>query len=409
MPDYLIKNVRIVDENEITAPKDLLISEGRLVREFTSTQTENATQITGNDLYLINGLIDVGTTISEPGYEWRETLEQTCAAAIAGGFSTLITLPGTLPVTDSRADIEFFTNRSEKNYGVRLFPMGALTKGLLGDDLAELMDMNAAGAVAFTEGSKPVDNGGVLLRAMDYIRGFKGLIVHTPYDPTLFPTGQIHEGVISTMLGMTGIPEIAEDIIVDRDLALVQYTGCRLHFSYISTIGSIKKIKKAKAAGLPITCGVSINNLLYNVEELTDYNTNLKLLPPLRNAETTKALWEAVKDGTIDVIATQHTPLEPEKKDLEFQYAGFGALGLQTAIPSLLTKYHDNETWQILRRTMYQNPAKIFGIEKIGATSWTIIDNLESKIFTKNDLLSNCYNSPVIDKPINYSIRKVII
>ncbi|MCC7148100.1 MAG: hypothetical protein IT216_02645 [Saprospiraceae bacterium] len=374
---------------------NLTIENGQIISERSSDSGEiNAV--------LFSNLIDFGTKIAEPGYEHRETLEQTCNAAHYGGYKAIITLPVTDPVVDNQSGIEFLTRRSEKYGGIKIFPMGAISEGCKGGDLAGLMEMNHAGAIAFSDGHYPIRNGGVLMRAMDYVRGIDKIIVDTPYDADLFPHGLVEEGMVSTIMGVPGIPAPAEEIVVNRDIRLAEYTGASLHLFCISTEGSIEQIRKAKASGIKVTASVSANNLVFDSEEMVTYNSNLKLMPPLRNREVSRLLWEAVKDGTIDIITSQHMPYEVEKKDLEFQYASFGALGLQTAIPVLLSKF-GVEAAPYIQKAMSDNIIKIFKLEKgFEDQKLTLFEKCNPYTFREDVIISHCNNSPFIGRELTF-------
>jgi len=408
MPNVLLKNARTAFSGQKSQLNDIFISNGN-IQETIPNDLPLDSEIKDLDGSIVfNNMIDLGTTISEPGHEYRETLEQTCEAASLGGFSAIISFPNTFPSIDNRSSIEYLRSRSGKFHGIQILPIGALTKANTGEELAEILEMNEAGAIAFSDGNHPVKNGGMLLRGFDYIKGIQKVLLSTPYDMELFPKGQIHEGYISTLLGVPGIPAPAEEIIVHRDIELARYTQGKLHINCISTKGSVELIRKAKAEGLDVTCSVSVNNLIFSVEDLLEYDSNLKLLPPLREKETCIILWEAVKDGTIDVITSQHRALEPEKKDLEFPYASFGAMGLQTAIIALLTKYPEEETIPILQKVFSENIIRIFGlVEYFKEDKITIFDKCENYTFGINELASNSYNSPFIGRSFNYKLNHI--
>ncbi len=388
--DHVLK--AYMPDNGLT---DLTIENGQIKSESSSSSNEiNAV--------LFTNLIDFGTKITEPGYEHRETLEQTCNAAYHGGYSAIITLPVTDPAVDNQSSIEFLTHRSGKYSSIKILPLGAISEGCKGGDLAGLMEMNDAGAIAFCDGHLPVRNGGLLMRAMDYVRGIGKIIIDTPYDAEMFPNGLVDEGAISTMMGVPGIPAPAEEIVVNRDIRLAEYTGATLHLFCISTVGSIKLIRQAKASGIKVSASVSVNNLLFDSGEMVAYNSNLKLMPPLRDREVSRLLWEAVKDGTIDIITCQHMPYEVEKKDLEFQYASFGALGLQTAIPALLSKY-GAEAAPVIQRAMSDNIIEIFGLEKVFSDQkLTLFEKCNPFAFSEEELISNCTNSPFIGRELTF-------
>jgi dihydroorotase len=407
MPDFLLKNVRNHKSESDATAKDIYIKDGQIQNAVPDILPENIEKIDASCQILFTNLIDLGTKISEPGHEYRETLEQTCKAAANGGFSAIVCFPNTSPAIDTKSAVEYVLSRSEKYEGVKILQIGALSKNNEGKELAEILEMNEAGAVAFSDGSHPVKSGGVLLRGLDYLRGIDKVIMSTPYDEEMFPKGLVHEGPISTLMGVPGIPVPAEEIIVNRDIELVRYSGGRIHLNCISTAGSVSLIRKAKSEGLNITCSVSVNNLIFSVEDVADYDSNLKLLPPLREREICDMLWDAVKDGTIDVITSQHMPYEPEKKDLEFPYASFGALGLQTAVIALLTKY-GLEAAAFIQKAMSDNVIRIFGLENhFTKDVITLAAETDEVEFEESDLISNCYNSPFIGRKLKFKLSKI--
>ena len=408
MPDILIKNVRKSFSDVKTSGAEVFIHNGKIQTSIPANLPDDLIIMEKEEQFIFKNLIDLGTKISEPGHEYRESLEQTCKAAADGGFSAIICFPDTYPVVDTKSSVEYVQSRSQKYENVRIFQIGALTKASGGKELAEILEMNEAGAVAFSDGIHPVKNGGILLRGLDYLRGIDKIIISTPYDEEMFPKGLVHEGSVSTLMGVPGIPAPAEEIIVNRDIELARYTGGRIHLNCISTAGSVALVRKAKAEGLRVTCSVSANNLLFSVDDVANYDSNLKLMPPLRETHVCDILWAAVADGTIDIITSQHMPYEVEKKDLEFPYASFGALGLQTAIAGLLSKYPDENTSEIIQRAMSENIIKIFGLEgQFEQEKLTVAQKSEPMTFTEKDLISNCYNSPFIGRQLTYKLSRI--
>jgi len=376
----------------------IFIKKGEIVSKPTSDQ--KVTSVNGEGMVVFSGLIDLGTIISDPGNEYRETLEQTCEAAYEGGFAALIAMPGEGTNADSKTYIEYLARRSGGVKGVKLYPLAPISERGAGDHLVEFIDLHHSGVIGFSDGMKPLQKSGVLMRAMEYVKAIDGIIITSPLDPDLFPQGQVNEGTISIQMGLPGIPEAAEEISVHRDISLAKLTNSRLHLYCISTRGSIDLVRKAKKAGLQVTCSVSANNLLFTDTEVGGYNSELKLLPPLRDSRTQKALWSAVVDGTIDIIVSQHTPLEPERKDLEFYYADFGTLGLQTVVGALLQKYGVETAAPVIQRAMHDRIKEVFNIES--DTGQVIFGPMPIE-FKREKVCSNCYNSPYLDHQINYS------
>lgn len=395
-----LRNVLKAYDNPAGKVSDISLENG-------SVKEKNEAGSTEVQSVLFKNLIDFGTRISEPGFEHRETLEQTCEAAALGGFAAIMAFPTTGPAVDNQASVEFVTRRSGSYHGIKILQIGAISQGCEGKELAGILEMHSAGAVAFSDGQYPVRNGGLLMRAMDYLKGIGKTIIDTPFDVDIFPNGLVGEGAVSTLMGVPGIPAPAEEIIVYRDIQLAKYTGAKLHLFCISTGGSIELVRKAKADGVPVTASVSVNNLLFDVTEMLDYDSNLKVMPPLRERPVCDLLWEAVKDGTIDIISSQHMPYEVEKKDLEFQYASFGALGIQTAVTGLLTRF-GTQAAPVIQQAMSERIIEVFGLqEAFSEDRFSCFEKVEDYIFEEKELKSNCYNSPFTGRELSYKIKSL--
>jgi dihydroorotase len=282
---------------------------------------------------LAPGLVDMRAFIGEPGAEHRETFETASKAAAAGGVTTVVTMPDTNPVLDDPAIIDFVLRRAGEKAIVNVRPAAALTKGLEGREMTPIGLLSEAGAVAFTDGARSVTNAQVMRRALAYARDFGALIIHHVEDPDLVGDGVMNEGELSARLGLHGIPREAETVMLERDVRLVRLTGGRYHAAMISCADSVEIVRAAKARGLPVTCGVSINNLTLNENDIGDYRTFLKLAPPLRHEDDRQAVIEALADGTIDAIVSDHNPQDVETKRLPFAEAADGAIGLETLLP----------------------------------------------------------------------------
>ncbi|MGI9481781.1 MAG: dihydroorotase [Hyphomicrobiales bacterium] len=313
---------------------------------------------------LLPGLIDMRVFAGEPGYEYRETLATASQAAAAGGVTTFVMMPNTNPVIDDVALVDFILRRARDTGLVRVAPMAALTKGLNGAEMTEFGLMRQAGAVAVTDGIKSVANPRVLRRAMAYARDFGVLVVQHLEDADLAAGGVMHEGEMSSRLGLPGIPDAAELVILERDIRLVELTGVSYHAAQISSAKSLDIIRRAKKAGLPVTCGVSINHLCLNENDIVPYRTFFKLSPPLRSEADRQALVEGVVDGTIDVIVSSHDPQNPDTKRLPFAEAEFGAIGLETLLSAAYGLHlNDNVPLEALISAITSTPAKILGLE----------------------------------------------
>ncbi len=314
-------------------------------------------------LTLIPGLIDMRVFTGEPGTEYRETLASASEAAAAGGVTTMIVMPNTQPVIDDAAIVDFIMRRARDTALVRVAPMAAITKGLGGEMMTEIGGLKEAGAVAITDGIRAVANANVFRRALTYAKDFDMLVVQHVEEPTL-SAGVMNASEIAGRLGLAGIPAMAEVIMLERDLRLVELTGARYHASQISCRHSLEVIRAAKAKGLPVTCGVSIHHLSLNENDIGAYRTFFKLSPPLRTEGDRRALAEGVADGSIDVIVSSHDPQSADTKRLPFAEAAFGAIGLETMLSAALALYH-NETVPLERlvEAMSSKPAEILGLE----------------------------------------------
>lgn len=349
---------------------------------------------------LAPGLIDMRAFIGEPGAAHRETLKSAGEAAAAGGVTTIVAMPDTSPVLDDPAIVDFVIRRARDNSIVRVCPAAALTKGLNGQEMAEIGLLREAGAIAFTDGLRSVTNAQVMRRALTYARDFDALIVHHVEDPDLVGAGVMNEGEFATRLGMPGIPREAETIMLERDIRLVRLTGGRYHAAMISTADSVEIVKAAKARGLPVTCGVSINNLALNENDIGDYRTFLKLSPPLRHEDDRQAMIEALADGAIDVIVSDHNPQDVETKRLPFAEAADGAVGLETLLSAALRLVHAGRiSLPNLMRALSTRPAEILGLpggrlEEGAPADLVLFDPDAPYVLDKRNLRSLSKNTP---------------
>jgi dihydroorotase len=359
----LIQQVQIVDPSSPFHGKkqDILIDSG-VITDIQPAITANAdTIIKGNGLHISAGWVDIFSNFADPGYEQKETLETGAAAAAAGGYTDVFVIPNTKPVIDSKSQAEYISRRSA-SLSAAIHPIGAISKGTEGKDLAEMYDMRASGAVAFSDGLNPVQSAGILLKALQYVKAFEGVIIQIPDDKSVGANGLVHEGIISTRLGLPGKPMMAEELLVARDIKLARYAESRLHFTGVTSPKSLEYIRRAKDAGLAVTCSVTPYHLFFSDEDLQQYDTNLKVYPPLRTKSDVEMIRNAVADGTVDCIATHHLPHEYDSKVLEFEYAKNGMTGLETAYAACKSAMPrlSEQRWVEL---VSINPRKIFGLE----------------------------------------------
>ncbi len=402
----LIKNARIVHPGlpSPTERQDVFIENG-MVKSLGKALKINALEtFDAAGACLSIGWLDIGAQVCEPGLEHRETLETAARAAIAGGFAAVAALPNTEPVADKKSAV-FFLKEKSTALPIDILPIGALSEGAKGGDLAELFDMHMAGAVAFSDGAKSVQDAGFLLRALQYVQAFGGLVMDTPHHKTIASGGQMHEGLVSTALGMKGFPALAEEMMVLRNLQLVEYCGGRLHFSTISTAGSVELVRSAKRRGLRVTASAAALNLGFTDAELAGFDSNWKVFPPLRSEADCAALRDGLADGTIDFLSTNHSPWDEEAKNLEFPYAQFGAIGLETGFAvsntfmrKLLTVNELVEKWAVGPRRVLGLPVP--EIREGAVAEFTLFDPERRWLFSERDIFSKSKNSPLIGREL---------
>lgn len=349
----LISSATIIDHQSPYHGKktDLLISNGEIVEMGKVTKKADRT-IEAKGMFLSIGWFDMRTTFGDPGLEHKEDIHSGLEAAKHGGFTGVAVLPNTQPVIQSKNDIQYLLSRSESHL-TDLFPIAAITRDTKGEDFTEMIDLHEAGAIAFSDGDVPIWQADILLKSLQYLQKFNGLVINKPENLRLNLFGTMNEGVSSTMLGMKGMPTLSEDITVQRDLSLLEYAGGRLHIANISSAKSIDMIRKAKKTGLQVTCDVASFQSLFDDEALSTYDTNYKVNPPFRNKKDNQAIIKGLKDGTIDVIVSSHSPHDEESKKLEFDLADFGIASLQTVASNIATLSQQVEMEQLIHQITY--------------------------------------------------------
>jgi len=413
--NVLIKSAKIVNTNSKFNGKtiDILIEKGIITQIGKDIKTpKNCEEIKFKDLHVSTGWFDMRANFCDPGHEYKEDLNSGLKAAAKGGFTGVMVMPNTNPVSDSKSGIEYIINKTKGNI-VDALPAGCISHNCEGKELAEMYDMFTAGAIAFTDNKKSISSSGLLNRALLYSQSFNGLIIDFPNDKELSNNGQINEGIISTELGLKGIPALAEELIVSRDINLAEYCNARIHLSNISTKQSVKLIKEAKKKGLRVTADVNSYHLLLDESELLNFDSNFKVIPPLRTKEDIKALIAGLKDGTLDVICSDHTPEDIENKQCEFDNAAFGIINLQTSFAALNTAIEDKLSIEESIAKITTNPRKILNINnpeiKEGASANLTLFSPKTKFtLEREEIISKAKNTPIIGKELTGKVYGVI-
>ena len=329
----LLKNARVVDPaSGLDAPRDVLVVDGRVARVAASIPAGEAAVLDLAGLVVCPGFLDMHVHLREPGHEWKETIATGTRAAAAGGFTGVACMPNTEPPIDSRSVVEFVLAQAREHGVVPVYPIGCVSKGQEGQELAEMGDMAIAGARGFSDDGKPVATAGLMRRALEYATIFDLPVIDHCEEPTLVAGGVVHEGAVSTRLGLAGWPGVAEDVMVQRDILLAEYTGGHVHIAHMSTGRAAELVRRAKAAGIRVTCEVTPHHLVLTDEAVAGYDPDAKMNPPLRAEEDRERLLAALSDGTVDAIATDHAPHHADEKCVEFSRAPFGVVGLETAV-----------------------------------------------------------------------------
>ncbi len=406
-PAILLENGRIIDPvNKIDKKGSLLVENGKIKAFFTARQkapaVKNLITIDLTGKWIVPGFIDMHVHLREPGEEHKETIESGTRAAAAGGFTGVACMPNTKPVNDCQSVTRFILEKAANAYA-RVYPVGAISKGSAGDSLAEFGEMKEAGVVAVSDDGMPVLDGQLMRRALEYASNFALPVISHSEDIALSRNGVMNEGFLSTSMGLKGIPHVAEEIMIYRDIALAEYTGIAVHIAHISTQESVNLIRLAKSKGCPVTAETTPHYFTITEEAVSGYNTNAKMNPPLRTREDIKALVAGLRDSTIDAIATDHAPHSQLEKDVEFDQAANGIIGLETAVPLTLALVRKKAiTEQRMVELLSINPAKILGVEGGTLTKGkdadiTVIDPKKRFVYNEEGIVSKSHNSPFLD------------
>lgn len=410
----LIKQATIVNPS---APfngqvKDILIENGKITSISDDISVTPDQLIQSDGLCVSIGWMDVFAHFCDPGFEYRETLETGSKAAASGGFTDVMVLPNNSPVVHTKSQVEYIVHKS-KLLEVNMHAIGAVTKNAAGEELAEMYDMHHSGAIAFGDGTNTIQSGGLLLKALQYVKAIDATIIQIPDDKSIGATGLMNEGIISTQLGLPGRPAMAEELMVARDIKLARYADSKLHFTGISAAKSLEYIKRAKATGIKVTCSVTPYHLFFSDDDLQEYDTNLKVNPPLRTTADRSALHAALLDGTIDCIASHHIPQHYDNKVCEFEYAKNGMIGLETLFGVVWPIVKDS--WKIdqLISLLTVAPRAIFGvavpeIKEGSMASLTLFNPNADYVFEEKDICSKSKNSAFINKTLTGKVIGII-
>lgn len=406
--DLLFRNARVLDPaSGLDRIMDVLVRGGKIAEMGTGIAPARQQSfpsgkvVDGTGKLLVPGLIDMHTHLREPGHEYKETIESGSRAGAAGGYTSLVCMANTSPVNDNRSVTDYILRQAREKASTHIFPVGAVTKELKGETLAEIGELKDAGVVALSDDGRPVMNAGLYRRALEYARGFGLPVISHCEDLNLSGTGVMNEGYISTTLGLRGIPSASEEVMVLRDISLAELTGAALHIAHVSTAGSVRAVREAKARGVRVSAETAPHYFTLTDEEVRNYDPNTKMNPPLRTRKDVEAVIAGLKDGTLDAIATDHAPQSAVEKDVEFDYASNGIIGLETALPltlGLVREGHFTLMEAVARLTT--GPARILGLNGKGRlitggdADITLIDPEREDVVDVSRFRSKSRNSP---------------
>ncbi len=415
--NLLIKNGRVIDPSQkIDDTLDVLVENG-LIREIGKGLVASAgvETIDASGKYVVPGLIDMHVHLRDPGLEYKEDIVSGTKAAVAGGFTSVCCMPNTKPVIDNKTVASYIINKAKAEGFCNVFPVGSITYGLSGDRMSEMGELKESGCVAVSDDGKPVGNSELMMRALQYAAGIGIMVISHAEEIELVGEGVMNEGFTSTELGLKGIPRVAEDIATVRETLLAEYTGTPIHIAHVSTKGSVRIIREAKARGVKVTCETAPHYFTLTDDVVRGYNTNAKMNPPLREAADVAAIKEGLKDGTIDAIATDHAPHHQDEKDVEFNVAMNGIIGLETSLPlSLKLVQYGVITLDQLIETMSLNPSNILGLNrgtlKAGSVAdITLIDPEIEWVVEADKLASKSKNSPWLGQKLKGGAAVTIV
>lgn len=410
----LIKAVQVCDlkspfHNQVV---DIAINDEGVIDNIGEIESKGQEVITGQGLKVSTGWVDMHANFNDPGFEHKEDIFSGMKSAQYGGFTDVVVLPNAKPTIQSKNDIIYLRQRAAQ-FVSQIHPMAAVTLGTKGEELTEMIDLHHAGAIAFTDGDHPIWHTDILMKALLYLQQIDGLLINKPEDRWLAANGVMHEGIASTLSGMKGIPSLAETLMLKRDLMLLEFVGGKIHFAGVSSAESVQMIREAKQKGLKVTCDVPVYQLLLNDNDVVDFDTNYKVKPPLRTEKDRLALIEGLKDNTIDVISSYHSPQDSESKCLEFDLAEFGIISLATFLPNLVS-ISEQIPMETLIQKITHNPRELLKLEsttiKMGArATLTIFDENEKWRFDSTTNFSKSINSPWFGQELTGRVKHLVV
>ncbi len=416
----LIRNGHVIDPGRFNGKADVLIEGGKIAAVgakllVKGDNSSHVTVIEAKGLWVCPGFVDLHVHLREPGFEYKETIATGARAAVAGGFTSVCCMPNTQPVNDSRSVTEFILRQAASAKQAHVFPIGAITKGSDGNELAEIGELYEAGCVALSDDGRPVMQSLIMRRAMEYALAFNLPIIDHCEDLSLAEGGSMNEGLVSTELGLAGIPSAAEEVMVARNVALAELTGARLHLAHVSTVGSVRLVREAKSRGLAVTAEACPHHFSLTEEAVRNFNTHAKMNPPLRTGADVQAVKEGLRDGTIDGIATDHAPHAVQEKQLQFDEAPFGIVGLETALPLVLNLVEEGvlSSEQAISKLTCA-PAQVFALPKgtlaLGADADVVlIDPDHTWVVDPSRFQSKARNTPFTGWTMKGRVMKTIV
>ena len=402
----LLKSLSFIDSKGIHKPDDYIFDGGSFVKAAPTIPKQIDQTLDCTGLFGSAGWVDLRCMACEPGEEYKESLDSLGALLQASGFSKAVLMPNTHPAIQNKNDIQFLKSKTS-GWFTEAVIQASITKDNKGEDFTDILDLNSHGAFVFGDGLNPLSNPDRLAKVLQYLQKFDGILFDHSYEPLLALFGQMHEGLVSTKIGMKGIPSLAEEIAVKKNLDILRYTGGRLHFQTISTKGAVEAIRLAKQEGLSVTCDTSIYHLLFSDEDLQTFDSNFKVNPPFRDHENILALIEGLQDGTIDALVSNHQPQDIDAKHMEFDLAQSGTIGLQTFLPAM-AKLSDQLGWQLLISKITDGPRRVLGEDLSSISSLTIFDPSKAWHYNHKSNLSLSSNHPWMNSTLQGKVKFVI-